>query len=103
MTAALRLMTMQQAAEHLSISKATVIRLAKAGKIKVVPLGLSARAWRVHPADLDQFVNQSRQVHTCPSASAAKPGRSLSVTAGRSIVDLLSSGQKPRLVRSNRS
>lgn len=103
MSVELRLMTMQEAADAMRVSKATAIRLAKAGKLKVVPLGLSARAWRVHPADLEALINTSRQAPKCLSASAATRGRSLSVTKGKSIADLLATGQKPRLVRSRTS
>lgn len=102
MTSALRLMTMLEAAEMLATSKSSAIRLAKAGKLKVIPLGLSARSWRVHPADLDSFMNLNRQV--CPSKNATASIRLSSGTpAQKSIADLLSTGQKPRLVRSRRS
>jgi excisionase family DNA binding protein len=98
---ALRLMTLQQAAEVLSTSKSSVVRLVKAGKLKVVPLGLSARSWRVHPADLDAFLNQNRQ--TCQSTNAMARIKLSSGTPARSIADLLATGRKPKLVRSRPS
>jgi len=101
MTTALRLLTMNQVADLLGTSKSSAIRLAKAGKLKVVPLGLSARSWRVHPADLDAFINQSRQ--TCPSTNATARIKLSSGTPARSIADLLATGRKPKLVRSRPS
>lgn len=99
MTAELSLLTYAEVAQRLRMSKSQVRRMVKAGRLQVMRFGLSAKADRVHPDDLAAFINASRQVQACPSPSVATPGRSLSVTTGRSIVDLLGSGPSLKRVK----
>lgn len=88
------LLTLAEAANKLACSKATVIRLVKAGKLTTVQLGLSLKGDRVHPDDLEAFIrNARREKKGCRSASAETRGKSLSVGMGRSIVDLVAIGR----------
>jgi len=53
-----RLLTIDEAAKALSLSKATVYRLAQRGLLKTVTVG---RARRIALADLEAFVEQLRR------------------------------------------
>src|SRR5581483_70821 len=105
MSALEQLMTLAETAQHLRVSKATVIRLVKAGKLRTVRLGLSAKADRVHPDDLAAFVNENRRERKCRSTTVktAASGKLSSTTPAKSIVDLLGAGPKLKLVRSKPS
>ena len=95
------LMTIAEASAQLRVSRSTVRRLINAGQLRAVRLGLSGRSDRVHPDDLNSYINAHRraQVLACPSTNAATPGKSPSVGTGRSIVDLLGTGRGIKRVK----
>jgi excisionase family DNA binding protein len=52
-----KLLTAEEVAEVLGISKLTVYQMARAGRIKRVELGLTGRAIRFRPSDVRAFVD----------------------------------------------
>lgn len=85
------LLKVHEAAGPLRCSAKQVRRLIDAGLLKAVRLGRSARSDRIHPADLEDYINRSRK-YACPSSAAATPGRSRSIGKVSAIVDLLGTG-----------
>lgn len=55
MTPAERLYTVEEAAEHLCVSKVTLSRWLRSGKIRGVKIG---RAWRIPESALDEVARQ---------------------------------------------
>lgn len=51
------LMTPADVAEHLAVSRQTVARLRRSGRLRGTPVGNS---WRFHPDDVAAFINTSR-------------------------------------------
>ncbi len=51
-------MSPQEVAERLGVSKETVLRLLRSGKLPAVKLGW--RTWRIKRDDLDRFMNTDR-------------------------------------------
>lgn len=51
----LKLLTIAQAADHLTCSPATVYALIEAGQLPVVSIGKS-KGYRIDPSDLDAFI-----------------------------------------------
>jgi excisionase family DNA binding protein len=62
------LLTIKDAAERLAISEDNVLHFIKAGELRRVDLSIRpsgrgrtvARAWRIHPSDLEAFINWRR-------------------------------------------
>ncbi len=52
-----QLLTLNEAADQLKVSRATLLRWIRSGKITGVKLG---RDWRIDPADLARFVEASK-------------------------------------------
>ncbi len=52
-----RLLMVAETAEHLNVSEKSVYRLIKARKLAVIRCG---RAFRIHPVDLENFINANR-------------------------------------------
>lgn len=48
-----KVLTTQEAAEHLRVSKATILRWCKAGKLPAFRIG---REWRINMAELDKIM-----------------------------------------------
>ncbi len=51
------LLTLNEAADRLNISRSTMLRWLKTGKIAGVKMG---RDWRIDPDDLDRFIEASK-------------------------------------------
>jgi excisionase family DNA binding protein len=73
------LLTLQEAALRLRVSKNTVYKLCRAGQIPSCKVG---RQWRIRGADLDHWLSQP------PSPVDARPG------AGRDRLESLISGAR---------
>ena len=54
-------LTASEAAERMRVSKMTVYRLIKAGKLRAVQIG---KAYRVRGSDLEEYLNSSYVNHT---------------------------------------
>ncbi len=52
------LLTLNEAADRLNISRSTMLRWLKAGKIPSAKLG---RGWRIDPDDLDRFIDAGKR------------------------------------------
>jgi len=57
MTNSEKLKSVEEAAARLNVSKMTVIRAIKAGKL---PAGKVGRFWRIEPADLEAYIAAGR-------------------------------------------
>ena len=89
------LLTYQQAAEELNVSKRHFERLVGTGDIPTVKVGKRSR--RIEPEDLAIFITENKQ---CLSTSEAQSGGASSKQAGTNTADPL--GQ-PRSARRKRS
>jgi excisionase family DNA binding protein len=76
-TSAFDLLTLQEAAARLRVSKNTVYKLCRAGQIPSCKVG---RQWRIRNADLDRWLSQLQ------SSADARPG------AGRDQLESLIPG-----------
>lgn len=95
------LLTTAEAAAILRISPRSVRRLVDAGLLKTVRCGTSARSDRVHPDDLQDYINTARGLRgiACQSDAGATSGGSTSRSAVNALDDLLARelpGRKPR-------
>ncbi|HGM7307605.1 TPA: helix-turn-helix domain-containing protein [Stenotrophomonas maltophilia] len=70
-------MTLAEAAERSACSPKTILRAIDAGQLVAVRLGASTRSDRIHPADLEDWWQRSRQQATvapaAPRASQSVP------------------------------
>lgn len=100
MTAALQLLTVPEVAEQLRCSVKAVRRLISAGRLATVRLGLSGKSDRVHPDDLQRYIDLGR---ACRSRNAGESGSTPYVGAGKSIADLVAIGRAIKPQRRKRS
>lgn len=56
-----RLLTIQQAAERLRVSRRTVRRLVDEGRLPVIRMGLTARGWRIDPLAVERFIREEQE------------------------------------------
>jgi excisionase family DNA binding protein len=54
-----RLLTLREAADRLNVGYTTVRELVNDGLIPVVPMGKTARGWRIRPEALDLFIEET--------------------------------------------
>jgi excisionase family DNA binding protein len=70
------LLTVAQAAEMLAVCRKTLRRAIDRGELPVVRLGETARADRIHPNDLENYINKLRRARpTCPSSVVVPLGQ----------------------------
>lgn len=92
MSAAEKLMTLAQAAEHCACSVKTLRRAIDAGQLAAARLGQGPRSDRIHPADLAVWWAKCK-VKVCPSPSVPTDTiKSPSDTADERIARLLATG-----------
>ena len=99
----MQLLTISETAKRLSCSTRMVRRLVATGRLRVVRLGETARSDRVHPDDLEAFVQVRRgEIAPCRSENAVLSGKLTSRTKDVELEKLLGMGpQKPRPSKSN--
>jgi excisionase family DNA binding protein len=98
-----RLMKVSEAAQPLGCSPRQVRRIIAAGKLSVVRLGRSSKSDRIHPDDLQDYINRERRARPCQSKSVETASKLLSAGKARSIAAVLATGRAIRLVRSKPS
>src|SRR6478609_1586035 len=82
----MKLLTIEQAAEDLQCSPKTLRRAIKTGRLKVARLGSSPKSDRIHPDDLEQYINHSRALRgSCPLENVVAFGGSPSRTADKEL------------------
>lgn len=97
-----RLLTIREAADILSVSAKFVRRdLIDTGLMRVVTLGSSTKADRIHPSDLKEFIEKKRVIKC--STSAGKSGGSNSRARAQSLPDPLGQPAKERQRKSSAS
>jgi len=66
------LLTIKEAAAHLNVSPRTVRKAIDAGALKVVRLTQTRRGDRIHPDDLETYINSNRVFMGKPYLSVSK-------------------------------
>ena len=90
-----------EAAEQLQVSPRQIRRLVDSGQLRVVRLGASSKADRIHPDDLEDFVNAQRKVRPrCQSLSVTAFGTPRFSTTASGSSDLRAKVQREK-TRSN--
>jgi len=104
------LMTLREVGDFLHVSRRTVRRLIDAGRLPVLRLGLTARAWRIDPDALAQFVSEEQEClsekrpiratrNARGSSKSIETGNALDAALGLDVKPSKSSAKlKPRLV-----
>ncbi|WP_367982790.1 helix-turn-helix domain-containing protein [Spiribacter insolitus] len=83
-----------EAAEQLRVSPRQIRRLVDSGQLRVVRLGVSSKADRIHPDDLKDFVDSQRRAgRQCPSSEKEAFGMPVSSSVDGGWSDLLAKVQ----------
>ncbi|WP_367966306.1 helix-turn-helix domain-containing protein [Spiribacter onubensis] len=83
------LLKITEAAEQLRVSPRQIRRLVDSGQLRVVRLGSSSKADRIHPDDLTDFVNSQRKARPrCQSSSVTAFGTPKFSTTANASSDL---------------
>ena len=84
------LLTIAQAAQQLAVCAKTLRRAIDRGELPVVRLGETARADRIHPDDLENYINKLRRARPlCPSVNVVEFGSWTSISGDSELSDLL--------------
>lgn len=99
------LLTVAQAAAQLAVCAKTLRRAIDRGELPVVRLGETARADRIHPADLENYINKLRRARPTCRSSVVVPLSTWMSHSGDSELSALLDAElhAPKRARSKRS
>lgn len=84
------LLTIAQAAQQCAVCAKTLRRAIDRGELRVVPLGETRRLDRIHPDDVENYINKLRRARPlCRSVNVVLLGMWMSTSGDSELSDLL--------------